>query len=63
VKERLAALDFYDTHSAVPAAGGSVWLTEQGSNKLGRWDPITREITEYQDNPMCRRRKNWRAHA
>jgi virginiamycin B lyase len=37
-------------HSAVPAADGSVWLTEQGSNKLGRWDPITREITEYQDN-------------
>ena len=28
-------------HSAVPAADGSVWLTEQGSNKLGRWDPVT----------------------
>jgi cytochrome c5 len=26
-------------HSAVPAPDGSVWLTEQGSNKLGRWDP------------------------
>jgi streptogramin lyase len=26
-------------HSAVPAADGSVWLTEQGSNKLGRWTP------------------------
>ena len=25
-------------HSAVPAPDGSVWLTEQGSNKLGRWD-------------------------
>jgi virginiamycin B lyase len=35
-------------HSAVPAPDGSVWLTEQGSNKPGPWDP--REITEYQDN-------------
>jgi virginiamycin B lyase len=37
-------------HSAVPAPDGSVWLTEQGSNKLGRFDPVTRTITEYQDN-------------
>jgi virginiamycin B lyase len=36
-------------HSAVPAADGSVWLTEQGSNKLGRWDPVTKKITEFQD--------------
>src|ERR1700686_1876893 len=36
-------------HSAVPAADGSVWLAEQGSNKLGRWDPITQKVTEYQD--------------
>src|SRR5262249_25779905 len=36
-------------HSAVPAADGSVWLTEQGANKLGRWDPGTKTITEYQD--------------
>ncbi len=36
-------------HSAVPAADGSVWLTEQGPNKLGRWDPVTQKITEYQD--------------
>ena len=36
-------------HSAVPAADGSVWLTEQASNKLGRWDPVTQKITEYQD--------------
>ena len=26
-------------HSAVPAQDGAVWLTEQGSNKIGRWDP------------------------
>jgi virginiamycin B lyase len=36
-------------HSAVPHPDGSVWLTEQGSDKLGRWDPVTKEITEYQD--------------
>jgi virginiamycin B lyase len=32
------------------AGGGRQRVAEQGSNKLGRWDPITREITEYQDN-------------
>ena len=36
-------------HSAVPGPDGSVWLAEQASNKLGRWDPATREITEYPD--------------
>ena len=36
-------------HSAVPADDGSVWLAEQGSNRLGRWDPQTKQITEYQD--------------
>jgi hypothetical protein len=36
-------------HSAVRAADGSVWLAEQGSNKLGKWDPVTQQITEYQD--------------
>jgi virginiamycin B lyase len=36
-------------HSAVPHPDGSVWLTEQGSDKLGRWDPQTKQVTEYQD--------------
>ena len=36
-------------HSAVPAPDGSVWLTEQGSNRLGHWDPATQKITEFQD--------------
>jgi len=36
-------------HSAVPAGDGSVWLTEQGSNKIGRWDPRSQKITEFQD--------------
>ena len=35
-------------HSAVPAPDGSIWMAEQGSNKLGRWDPRTETITEYQ---------------
>jgi virginiamycin B lyase len=37
-------------HSAVPAPDGSIWLTQQGSNKLGRWDPQTKKIAEYQDS-------------
>ena len=36
-------------HSAVAGPDGAVWLTEQGSQKLGRWDPVTQKITEYQD--------------
>jgi virginiamycin B lyase len=36
-------------HSAVPAPDGAVWLAEQGSNKLGKWDPATQKVTEYQD--------------
>ncbi len=36
-------------HSAVPANDGSVWLTEQGSNRLGRWDPSTKKISEFAD--------------
>ena len=36
-------------HTAVAAPDGSVWLGEQASNKLGRWDPVTRTVTEYQD--------------
>ncbi len=36
-------------HSAVPAPDGSVWLAEQASNKIGKWDPDTQQITEYHD--------------
>ena len=36
-------------HSAWPAPDGTVWLTEQASNKLGKWDPTSGKITEYQD--------------
>jgi virginiamycin B lyase len=36
-------------HSAITTPDGTVWFTEQGSDKLARWDPKTREITEYQD--------------
>jgi streptogramin lyase len=37
-------------HSAMAGPDGTVWLTEQGSNKLGKWDPVTQQITEYQDD-------------
>jgi len=37
-------------HSAVPAPDGSVWLTEQGANKLGKWSPASKTIVEYQDS-------------
>ena len=40
-------------HSAVPALDGSVWLAEQGSNKLGRWDPVTQKVSEYQDEYLA----------
>jgi len=36
-------------HSAIPAPDGSVWISEQAANKVGRWDPQTKLITEYQD--------------
>jgi virginiamycin B lyase len=36
-------------HSTIPGADGSVWLAEQGSNRVGRWDPNTQKVTEYQD--------------
>jgi streptogramin lyase/mono/diheme cytochrome c family protein len=36
-------------HSAVPAQDGTVWLAEQGTNKLGKWDPTTQKIVEFQD--------------
>jgi streptogramin lyase len=35
-------------HSAFPAPDGAVWFSEQGSNRLGKWDPSTQAITEYQ---------------
>jgi virginiamycin B lyase len=37
-------------HSAVPAPDGSVYLTEQGTNRLGKWDPATKKITEFPDD-------------
>jgi hypothetical protein len=39
-------------HSIVPAADGTLWFTEQGRNILGKWDPTTKEFTEYKDTPL-----------
>ena len=36
-------------HSAYPAPDGSVYLAEQATNRVGKWDPLTKEISEYQD--------------
>ena len=36
-------------HSAVAGPDGVVWIAQQGSNKLAKWDPITQQVTEYQD--------------
>ncbi len=35
-------------HSAVRGPDGSVWMAQQGSNKVGKWDSETETITEYQ---------------
>jgi virginiamycin B lyase len=39
-------------HSAVPARDGSVWFTEAALGRIGRLDPPTRQITEYQNKPL-----------
>ncbi|MEA2987851.1 MAG: hypothetical protein QOG83_562, partial [Alphaproteobacteria bacterium] len=39
-------------HSAVPAADGTVWFTEAALGKIGRLDPQTKLITEYQNKPL-----------
>jgi virginiamycin B lyase len=39
-------------HSAVPALDGSVWFTEAALGKIGRLDPQTKQITEYQNHPL-----------
>jgi virginiamycin B lyase len=39
-------------HSAVPARDGSVWFTEAALGKIGRLDPTTKLITEFQNKPL-----------
>src|SRR4029077_15034398 len=39
-------------HSAVPARDGSVWFTEAALGKIGKLDPETKLITEYQNTPL-----------
>lgn len=35
-------------HSAIAGPDGTVWFSQQGPNRLGRLDPRTKELTEYQ---------------
>ena len=46
------ALPFTETagiHSAIPASDGTVWFTEADQGRVGRLNPRTGEITEYQN--------------
>lgn len=44
--------DVLRIHSAVPAADGTVWFSEQFKNKIGHLDPVTKQISEYESpNP------------
>jgi virginiamycin B lyase len=40
--------DVLRIHSAVPAADGTVWFSEQFKNKIGRLDPKTKQVSEYE---------------
>jgi len=39
-------------HSAVPAPDGTVWFTEAALGRIAHLDPVTKEITEYQNSPL-----------
>ncbi len=40
-------------HSAIPGPDGTVWFTEAALGRIGRLNPLTREITEYQNKPLA----------
>ena len=40
--------DVLRIHSAVPAADGTVWFSEQFKNKIGHLDPATKQVSEYE---------------
>jgi virginiamycin B lyase len=37
-------------HSAIPSPDGTVWFTEAALGKIGHLNPLTKEITEYQNS-------------
>jgi virginiamycin B lyase len=39
-------------HSVIPAPDGTVWFTELAAGRIGRLNPLTKEITEYQNTPL-----------
>ena len=47
---RVPELGRADIHSVTPASDGTVWIAESsGVHKLGKFDPHTKKITEYQN--------------
>jgi virginiamycin B lyase len=40
-------------HSAVPARDGTVWFTEAALGRIGKLDPQTKQMTEYQNTPLA----------
>ena len=39
-------------HSAIPAPDGTIWFTELAAGRIGHLNPVTKEITEYQNPPL-----------
>jgi virginiamycin B lyase len=40
--------DVLRIHSAIPAPDGTVWFSEQFKNKIGRLDPKSKQVSEYE---------------
>jgi virginiamycin B lyase len=40
-------------HSAVPGVDGNIWFTEAALGRIGKLDPNTKQITEYQNQPLA----------
>jgi virginiamycin B lyase len=40
-------------HSAIPAPDGTVWFTEAALGRIAQLNPLTSEITEYQNSPLA----------
>jgi virginiamycin B lyase len=52
-----AAAQAVGVHSAIPGQDGNVWFSELMRGRIGRLDPATGKITEFQDPPLPDGRK------